>query len=667
MRQNFIQRQKLTIYLLVTFITTIFSLLGYIHFKLFETNQFEILYATLVLDLFLVFAFSLLFLNRRKFKLLFNKINSQVASLTQQYLFNDGKTASTSDEVMNELSNGLKDARSFIKSISEGNYDVDYVGMREELISLNENNLSGELIKMRDEMRRVSEEERQRNWTNEGLAHFSNLLRSDNDSLDDMLKKLIAELVNYLNANQGKIYTYEKGESQGERPFMELKGTYAYRRQKGISERVYEGEGLVGQMMLEKDLIFLTEIPENYINIRSGLGEANPRNIVIMPLLLNEEIKGVLEIASFEVIKQYQLDFLKKLSESLASYISSIKINSLTKRLLEESQENAEILRNQEEEMRQNLEELTAQQEEVERNKLEAENQNAKLNAVLDTALAGIITINDLGQIETANQAALKMFDYDMEQLRHQNIKMLMTEEHRDQHDGYIQNHLTTGEKKIIGTQGRQVQGKRKDGSVFPIELAVGRTEVDGNIIFTGILNDITDRVRLENEQLQYIEELRSTEEELRAQQDEIESQLEHIKVQNAELDARMLVLNESTIVSESNLAGDITFVNDKFCEIAKYTREELLGKPHKIVRHADTPSEVFKAMWKTIQAGKVFRGIVKNRCKDGDHYWVDAVIAPVLDDNGKPFKYIGVRYVIEQEKIAQQLFDEQNKRLIRG
>jgi len=131
-----------------------------------------------------------------------------------------------------------------------------------------------------------------------------------------------------------------------------------------------------------------------------------------------------------------------------------------------------------------------------------------------------------------------------------------------------------------------------------------------------------------------------------------------------AEMQAREQILNESTIVSEADLFGTITYVNQKLIDTAKYSREEMIGKPHSIFRHPDMPSEVYKLLWDTIQSGNVFRGIVKNKAKDGSVYWVDAVISPVLDAEGKPKKYVGVRYVIEQEEIAQKLFDEQLEKL---
>jgi methyl-accepting chemotaxis protein len=127
------------------------------------------------------------------------------------------------------------------------------------------------------------------------------------------------------------------------------------------------------------------------------------------------------------------------------------------------------------------------------------------------------------------------------------------------------------------------------------------------------------------------------------------------ITASKAELKARTDIMNMTSIVSESDLRGDILSINEKFCQVSKYTSEELIGKPHNTTRHPDMPKEVFKELWATIGRGNPFRGIIKNRAKDGTPYYVDAVIAPIMGDNGKPKKYLGVRYDITEMETERQ------------
>jgi methyl-accepting chemotaxis protein len=122
-----------------------------------------------------------------------------------------------------------------------------------------------------------------------------------------------------------------------------------------------------------------------------------------------------------------------------------------------------------------------------------------------------------------------------------------------------------------------------------------------------------------------------------------------------AELKVRTDIMNLTSIVSEADKKGDILTVNEKFLEVSKYPKKELIGQGHNTTRHPDMPKEVFKQMWATIGRGDIFRGVVKNRAKDGTPYYVDAVIAPILGDNGKPMKYLGVRYDITEAELERQ------------
>jgi methyl-accepting chemotaxis protein len=127
------------------------------------------------------------------------------------------------------------------------------------------------------------------------------------------------------------------------------------------------------------------------------------------------------------------------------------------------------------------------------------------------------------------------------------------------------------------------------------------------------------------------------------------------VTVSKEELLVRTEIMNMTSIVSEADLKGDILTINDKFIEVSKYSKEELIGHPHNTTRHPDMPKAVFKEMWATIGRGKPFRGIIKNRAKDGTPYYVDAVVAPILGDNGKPKKYLGVRYDITEAELERQ------------
>jgi methyl-accepting chemotaxis protein len=132
----------------------------------------------------------------------------------------------------------------------------------------------------------------------------------------------------------------------------------------------------------------------------------------------------------------------------------------------------------------------------------------------------------------------------------------------------------------------------------------------------------------------------------------EVQARLKDVE---AELKVRTDIMNVTSIVSEADKKGDILSINEKFLEVSKYPKNELIGHGHNTTRHPDMPKEVFKQMWHTIGRGDIFRGVVKNRAKDGTPYYVDAVIAPILGENGKPMKYLGVRYDITEAELERQ------------
>jgi hypothetical protein len=224
--------------------------------------------------------------------------------------------------------------------------------------------LTHTLIAMRDKLKGNVEEEKKRHWATSGLAQLGEILRADHRTIDELYDKIIRFIVGYTDSNQGGLFIVNK-ESKEE--FLELKAMYAWDKKKYVNKRIERGEGLTGQAWMEGDSIFMTVIPKNYIKITSGLGHALPNSLFLVPLKINDETHGVLEIASLSIYEPHQREFLERLAQTLASTIATAKTNEHTRELLEQSQQLGEQLKAQEEEIRQSMEEMTATQEEMSR------------------------------------------------------------------------------------------------------------------------------------------------------------------------------------------------------------------------------------------------------------------------------------------------------------
>ncbi len=224
-----------------------------------------------------------------------------------------------------------------------------------------------ELEKTVQELEEKRKAEQHRQWIVDGLTQVSDLIRQRGDE-EDIFDTILTFLIKYLEANQGAIFLVNgfSSENEADRQ-LQLVACYAYGRKKYLNKVIEVGQGLTGQAYYEKAPLYFIDIPDDYVQISSGLGHARPRCLTIIPLINNEVVEGVLEIASFKPLEEHHRNFLSQLVESVASYISSNRSMKETRRLLLQSQEQGEELRAAEEEMRQNQEELQATQEEMTR------------------------------------------------------------------------------------------------------------------------------------------------------------------------------------------------------------------------------------------------------------------------------------------------------------
>lgn len=303
---------------------------------------------------------------------------------------------------MVELQNGLKEKTEFAKKIGEGQFDDSFQKLSES------DELGEALLNMQKSLKEAKEqdvirkqEDAKRNWITEGQAKFAEILRQSEGDVSEFSYRIISNMVTYMGINQGGLFILNDDDTQD--AYLELTACYAFDRRKYLEKRIEPGEGLVGTCFLEGEIIYLRAIPQDYIRITSGLGDENPSELLIVPLKLNDQIFGVMELASFGKFEKHHIEFAEKIGEIIASSISGLRISNRTSMLLEKSQQQAEEMRAQEEEMRQNMEELSATQEamaEKERENLETiqriTQENEKLKADLENAMQELHTLRNV-------------------------------------------------------------------------------------------------------------------------------------------------------------------------------------------------------------------------------------------------------------------------------
>ena len=234
----------------------------------------------------------------------------------------------------------------------------------------------------------------------------------------------------------------------------------------------------------------------------------------------------------------------------------------------------------------------------------------SRLSAILDNTVDGIITINASGIIESFNSAAERIFGFSEIEARDQNVNILMPDPWKSDHDQYIQNYLNTGEAKIIG-QGREVFGRRKDGSTFPMDLSVSKVETEGQLMFTGIVRDISER-------------------------EEKKAALEKMMNQNA------LILNSAGEgIYGLDMEGNTSFTNPAAAQMLGYSAEELIGKPqHALIHHSREDGTPYPReechIYAAFMDGKIHRETNEVFWrKDGSSFPVEYVSMPIRE-NGK-------------------------------
>jgi CheY-like chemotaxis protein/signal transduction histidine kinase/HAMP domain-containing protein len=233
--------------------------------------------------------------------------------------------------------------------------------------------LKDTINKMIENLAETTRANQEQDWLNSNMARFTGMLQGERD-LETVSRLIMSELTPLVGAGHGAFFLMRNPSGDGDDVELHLIATYGYKERKNVPTRFKLGEALVGQAALEQKPILLTEAPDDYIKITSGLGEGAPLNVIALPVLFEDTAMGVIELASFSRFTNVQQAFLDQLSESIGVVLNTIQANMRTEELLNQSQQLTQELQSQ-------SEELQAQQEELQQSNKELEEQAASLKA----------------------------------------------------------------------------------------------------------------------------------------------------------------------------------------------------------------------------------------------------------------------------------------------
>jgi len=535
---------------------------------------------------------------------------------------------------VNSLIDSLKQKADFANEIGKNNLDAEFTTLGGQDL------LGSSLLNMRHSLKLATSEESKRkhedelrNWSTAGLAMFSDILRQNNNNLNKLSDNVIQNLVNYLDANQGGLFLYN--DDDPENKHLELISAFAYNRKKFIEKRILLGEGLVGTCAVEKQTIYLKEIPTDYIRITSGLGEAVPTSLLIVPLKIEEAIFGAIEIASFKDFADYEVEFVEKLGQSIASTLSSVKNSIRTNQLLEQSQQQREEMAAQEEEMRQNMEEMQATQEEMGRKSLEMVGMTAAINEALLYC-----ELNEEGTIINPNNNILSLLGYSRIEAEGKNLLEFI---HPDEKDMFQSLWSEVMSGSVYKSTMHWVN--RTGNELYIIASISPALDEIGSIYKIYLLGqDVTESKTIELRAHKQAEEIEQSLLEIKVEQ-ELNEQREQ------EMEALLHALDYTCLVTELDPDGLITYINNKNTETLGGQKEEIEGK---LISELDfvaknRPKE-FKKFWDNLS-----KGIKQNRefslTIDGNEVWISENYTPIMNEHNQVTKIINIGFDISEIK----------------
>ncbi len=592
-----------------------------------------VLVLSIIIVLLGILVYALTF-DRDLYKILGFVKKLEIGAIPEKLDINSGDEFQDISERLNNYIDQQESKILFLKTIGKG----------EEISALspNKNDVIGSELKvMADRLNSVQHEEKEqqneeskRSWKTDGIAQFGEILRSERENVLELSFNIIQKLVSYLKIEMGTLFL--TSDSEGEEQILESLASYAYDRRKYIKKTFKFGEGLPGTCALEKEKIYIDEVPDDYSDVISGLGQTKPRFVLLVPLKIEDEIFGILELASFRELQVFELDFVDELAESIASTLAGVKTNEKTAALLKQSQKQAEQLLQQEDEMKINMKELEKAQEGSRKKESEI---TGILNAMNESSL--VAEFNMSGRFLKINEKFLILLESPREQILGKNHhEFALTDKYSEEYKVFWDT-LRSGE-----SISREEQFKLYSGEIVWLQQT-----------FTPILNDQGKAYKILNIAVDISQS--------KQQQDHLEKQAAEITRKSLEMEGLNEAVNSSIIKCEIDHEGIILDLNDNYSEITGFNRKELLGRNYRLFLK-DIEKDQFEKIWLEVLKDKTFEGAIRRTKPTGEETWLMSTFSPVKDESGVIYKIYFLALDITEKRLKYSLLEEANREVDR-
>ena len=475
------------------------------------------------------------------------------------------------------------------------------------ILNINNENIRTSLLSANQKITDLRKKEMENSWITGQVAAISDLKQKGND-VSEYSYNVISMIVKTLSANQGGFFILKK---EGGSSYLELTACYAYDRKKYIHKSIHVGDGIIGQVYYEKDIIYMTDVPKDYVKITSGLGEALPTTICIVPLLFEGDVYGAIEIASFHKLEEFQITYLRKVSEIIGYNLSAMEVNHRTELLLAESQKMAQEVKSQEEELRQNLLELTATQEIMFREKKKLET----LSLVADHTNNSVLITDAIGNIVYTNTGFSRLTGYSPEEVMGKKPGALLQGPLTDAETvGRISAKIKAGEPLY-----EEILNYSKTGEIYWVSLVINP------------VRDADDKIQ------KFIS---------------IQANITETKKNSLDNLARLQSISRTNAVVEFGIDGKILDANDLFYKISGFSKERLAGRTIDcLIPQEDINKPQHLVMWQNILLGHAFSGEFRYIDSNNKIQWLSGTYNPIFDLSGRLERILMLGQFVTQDK----------------